>query len=1051
MQILVLGMHRSGTSVVARLLNMMGAYFAPEKIATPPTIANPKGYWERWDVLHLNEDILTAMGMTWDNISDFNPQTITPDIHTQFDSAAREIIFGLDANRPWMIKDPRFCLLLPFWRSWFEIPVCVYVHRRPIQVAQSLKTHHNLPLMLGIALWEKYNLSGLTYSTDMPRILISHEELMSNPIVTVKKLHQDLLDCEVQGLRLPSEKEIRAFIDPKFFRERGDTQSQNAHINHQQATLFEAFENGTIFQVNPLPKLSEGAEEILQEHKNKLLIQQQLEQHHQEITQLTQEVAQRDTEITRRDKEIKQITQILQTKGAEIAQYRNQLSVAERQATTCRREMTEINAQKQELQTQLTQNQNILSEKEQTLLMAVQSIERNKQDIHKLRHWINALDDDIKAVFNSLTWRSGNILTQAAVKLMFKKAGLNAQDHIKEIMANIAMWELQEDASGEFPTLGSTTSQITPQKETQNRYLSPLQHDPKDYQRWIQNYDTLTPKIIKRMQQRIKQWDYQPFISIVMPTYNSDERWLRAAIESVQQQIYPNWELCIADDASTQTKACRILEEYAQGDERIQVQFRTENGHISAASNTAFEKVKGEFVAFLDHDDQLALSALFWVAKDIIENPDAMLWYTDEDKINEQGKRYEPHFKPDWNPDLFLSYNLITHLAVYRTTLIRKIAGFRKSYEGAQDYDLALRAIEQISVSQIRHIPRVLYHWRAVTGSTALRLDEKPYAIGVAQTAVSEYLERQNIEARVTESSLLPGTLRVQYSLPVHPPLISVIIPTYNAVNLLRRCVDSILNKTSYQNFEILIVDNASDDSETLNYLQHLEDQEQARIIDYPYPFNYPAINNMAVEHAQGELICLLNNDIEVINDNWLAEMVSHALRPEIGAVGARLWYPDETLQHGGVIVGIGGVAGHSHKYLPRTESGYFGRVAVIQNLSAVTAACMVMRKENFLTVNGLDAEYLSIAFNDVDLCLKISELGLRILWTPFAELYHHESASRGHENTPEKVARFQKECAYMKNRWGSVLLNDFAYNPNLTLETEDFAYAWPPRVSPLP
>ena len=1077
MQIIVLGMHRSGTSVVARLLNMMGAYFAPEKItipekaALPLTEANPKGYWERWDVLILNENILKALELTWDNISDFNSKKITPEIHSQFESSIREIISGLDANRPWMLKDPRLCLLFPLWQSLLEIPVCVYVHRSPIQIAQSLKTREGFPLTLGIALWEKYNLHGLAHCADMPRILVSHEELMTNPVAAVKKLHQDLVDCEVQGLRLPSEKEIRAFIEPKLFREHGNTQLQNAYINPQQAILFEAFENGSIFQLDPLPELSEGAAEVLEDYKNKITAKQEalelqqkigkrdeeIVQCHEEIDQFETIVAQCHEEIAALQNKLEQANLTLQTQAAH---YQNKLLVAENQLNSLEQEISvrnnqqhELQIQLHELQIQLTEAQNTLADKEQTISVFTQKTDTQQHDIHQFMYWINALDKDIKAVFNSLTWRSGNVLTQIALKLMFKRAGLTSQDQINKIMAEIAALQTQ----GSFVT-DDISAKAAPQTEqlTPKTWLAPLKeailpHNPKDYSRWIQNYDILTEKMVKGMQQRIKEWEYLPLISIIMPTYNTDEKWLRTAIDSVLQQIYPNWELCIADDASTKPHVRRILEEYTGRDKRIKVKFRTENGHISAASNTALELVTGEFVAFLDHDDELPKHALFWVAQDIIDYPNAMLWYSDEDKINEKGKRYDPYFKSDWNPDLFLSYNLINHLAIYRAFLIEKIAGFREGYEGAQDYDLVLRIIEQISPTQIRHIPRILYHWRAVSGSTATKQDAKPYAIIAAQKAISEHLERNDIDAIVTESPIVPGTIRVQYALPIEPPLVNLIIPTHNALNVLRPCIESILNKTDYSNIEILIVDNNSDEPKTLNYLQQLEEHEQARILDYSLPFNYPAINNMAVNEAKGEIICLLNNDIEVISPGWLTEMVSHALRPNIGAVGARLWYPNNTLQHGGVILGIGGVAGHSHKYLPRNQTGYFSRAALIQNFSAVTAACMVLRKETYLAAGGFNAEHLSIAFNDVDFCLRIKELGLQIVWTPFAELYHHESASRGHENTPEKVARFQKECVYMKNRWGKTLITDLAYSPNLTLETENFAYAWPPRVPSLP
>ena len=1082
MQIIVLGMHRSGTSAVARLLNMMGAYFATENNAMPPTAANPKGYWEREDIRQLNDQVITSLGMSWDNISDFEANRLTAELQHSIESQAKKIIFSLETQRPWMAKDPRFCLLLPLWRPLLEIPVCVYVYRSPIQVAQSLKKRDGFPHILGVALWEKYSLYGLAHSAEMPRILVSHEELLNNPVAAVKKLHQELLDCDVQGLRLPSDKEIQAFIEPKLFHQRGDIPLQNTHINRQQLSLVEGFENGSIFQLEPLPKLSDGAAEILQEYKNKLvakqesiMLQQEIGKRDQELIKCDQEIAQREAEIAKRVEEItglqntlEDTKQALQTQKAQTAKYQNQLLVADNQANSLKQEISELGSQKQQLQTLLQKNQttlhetqNTLADKEQAILALSQKTDKQQQNIHQLMHWLGALDEDTQAVFQSLTWRSGSIFTKIALKLMFKKAGLTAQDHIGEMTADIAAWQQsQTDIAAVQPAPVSATTPPAVQTEplVKTTTLRPpskalLQQNPRDYPRWIQNYDTLTSKAIKRMQQRINEWDEQPFISIVMPTYNTDEKWLRAALDSVLEQIYPHWELCIADDASTQPHVRRLLEEYAERDKRIKLTFRTQNGHISAASNSALEMVTGEFVTFLDHDDLLAPHALFWMAKDILDYPDTMLWYSDEDKINEKGERHEPYFKSDWNPDLFLSHNLITHLAVYRTSLVQQIAGFREGYEGAQDYDLALRAIDQISAIQIRHIPRVLYHWRTIAGSTALLPDEKPYAIIAAQKAISEYLERRNIEAQVIESPAIQGTIRVQYPLPVHLPLVSLIIPTRNSLEFLSRCIESILNKTDYDNFEILIVNNESDDPATLDYMQQLEENDKARIIDYPHPFNYADMNNMAVEHAQGELIGLLNNDLEVINREWLSEMVSHALRPEIGVVGARLWYPDDTLQHGGIILGIGGVAGHSHKGLPRGhgDAGYFGRAGLIQNFSAVTGACMIMRKANFLAVGGLDADNLSTALNDVDLCLKMNEHNLRIIWTPYAELYHHESASRGYEDTPEKMARFEKERGYMKARWPNFLLLDPAYSPNLTLETQDFAYSWPPRIPALP
>jgi len=488
-----------------------------------------------------------------------------------------------------------------------------------------------------------------------------------------------------------------------------------------------------------------------------------------------------------------------------------------------------------------------------------------------------------------------------------------------------------------------------------------------------------------------------------------------------------------------------ILERYAAEDDRIKVVFRKSNGHISAASNSALQLASGEFTAFLDHDDLLAEHALFWVVDAIARRPDAQLIYSDEDKIDEADRRSDPYFKCEWNEDLFYSHNMICHLSVYRTGLVHELGGLREGFEGAQDYDLALRCIEKIERRQIVHIPRVLYHWRIHQGSTASGSIDKPYALGAGEKAINQHLQRQGITG-VVEPLIDLRMYRVRYQLPKSLPMVSLIIPTRNGLRLVRQCIESITKKTTYRNYEILLVDNGSDDQETLRYFESLEANGKVHILRDNRLFNYSSLINAAVTSASGEVLGLVNNDIEVISPEWLSEMVSQALRPEVGAVGARLWYPDETLQHAGIILGIRGVAGHAHKYLRHHQSGYFARAKLIQSFCAVTAACLVVRKEVFQNVGGFN-QVLQIAFNDIDFCLRVREAGYRNIYTPYAELYHHESATRGNEDTEEKDIRFLKESAYMRQRWGDLLLNDPAYSPNLTLEHQDFSLAWPPRL----
>jgi glycosyltransferase involved in cell wall biosynthesis len=563
------------------------------------------------------------------------------------------------------------------------------------------------------------------------------------------------------------------------------------------------------------------------------------------------------------------------------------------------------------------------------------------------------------------------------------------------------------------------------------------------YQRWIDTHDTISACDIAEMQRLSKLFPKRPLVSVVMPTYNTPEKFLREAIESVRAQTYDRWELCIADDCSTDAHVRHVLAEYAQADPRIKVARREENGHISRASNSALELAGGEWIALLDHDDLLAPHALFCVVDIVNRHQDLMLIYSDEDKIGIDGVRRDPYFKSDWNLDLFLSHNMFSHLGVYRRDLVASIGGFRPGFEGAQDYDLALRCVERISHEQICHIPHVLYHWRMAPGSTAVDTNKKPYATLAGERALNEHLERSGLHAKAEYAEV---GYRVRYEVPQPAPKVTLIIPTRNGRNLLEGCISSILELTTYPNYDIIVIDNGSDDGEIIEYFEDLRQVGNIRVKRDDRPFNYSAINNAAVAFASGSIIGLINNDIKVISPDWLTEMVSLAVRPGVGAVGARLWYSNDTIQHAGVVIGMGGIAGHAHRLLKRGAPGYFSRATLTQSFSAVTGACLLVCKDLYLRAGGLN-EDLAIAFNDIDFCLNLCKMGYRNLWTPYAELYHHESASRGADDTPLRRTRFEAEVRYMQDRWGEWLDCDPAYNANLALDRQDFSLAFPPRI----
>ncbi|WP_159722055.1 glycosyltransferase family 2 protein [Enterococcus sp. CSURQ0835] len=556
------------------------------------------------------------------------------------------------------------------------------------------------------------------------------------------------------------------------------------------------------------------------------------------------------------------------------------------------------------------------------------------------------------------------------------------------------------------------------------------------YQQWIaqnENWDEAA------IQKEIASFTYQPLISILMPSYNVDEKWLSKCIESVQHQFYENWELCIADDHSTDPKVKPLLEKFQQADPRIKVVFRPENGHISKATNSALAIATGEFVALLDNDDELAPIALYEVVKCLNQNPELDLIYSDEDKIDMEGHRFDPAFKPDFSPDLLLGTNYISHLGVYRRSIMNEIGGFRVGYEGSQDYDLVLRFTEKTNAKRIAHIPQILYYWRILPSSTAADQSTKGYAFDAGLKAVQDALARRNIKGTATHAAG-NGLYDVQYEI-LAEDLVSVIIPTKNGYDDVKRCVDSIIEKTTYPNYEIIMADNGSDQKE-LQTLYHTYQEklgERFVVEEINIPFNYSRINNLAAQKAKGKYLLFLNNDTEVITPEWMSKMVSFAQFDRIGCVGAKLYYPNHTIQHAGVILGLGGAAGHGHHTFPQGDFGYFGKLEINVDYLAVTAACMMMRAKDFNELGGFNEE-LTVAFNDVDLCLREYETGRNNVWLHGVELYHFESQSRGYENTPEKLERFKKETAYMENKWQAYIENDPYYNPNLTRTGGDFA-----------
>lgn len=555
-----------------------------------------------------------------------------------------------------------------------------------------------------------------------------------------------------------------------------------------------------------------------------------------------------------------------------------------------------------------------------------------------------------------------------------------------------------------------------------NLYYNPF--NTVDYNKWIIKNEVIDEYIEPK---------YKPLISILIPVYNIGREYLSDCIDSILNQSYSNFEVCLVDDCSTNQETKDTLEEYSKKDNRIKVKYRKENGHISRATNDALKMAKGEYVALMDNDDMIPSNALYEMVKVLNQNKKIDMIYTDEDKINLDGKRCDPNFKSDFAPDSLLSSNYICHFTLLRKSIMDEIGGERVGFEGAQDYDLFLRFTEKTTRDKIYHIPKILYHWRMVEGSTSMVIDNKGYALERGRKAVEEALERRKIKGTVKIAEGCPYYY-IEYDVSSNP-LVSIIIPTKDLAEITEKCINSIYEKATYKNFEILLVNNRSEKQETFDMFERLKNaHKNFKVVDADMEFNYSAINNLAVKESKGDYVLLLNNDTEIITPNFIELMLGYAMQKHVGAVGAQLFYPDNTVQHGGVIVGLGGIAGHAFVDYPKGSIVWGGRLSVPYDYGAVTAACLMVDKKKFNEVKGLD-ENIKVAFNDIDFNLKLQSKGYYNVFVPMAQLYHYESKSRGMDNTTEKYKRFVSEVNRMTETWEKELKNDPFYNPNYSLK----------------
>ena len=1141
--LLVLGMHRSGTSALTRVVNLLGVELGTDLMEAAEG-NNERGFWEHQGVVTRHDRLLADLGMRWDD-----PRAMPRDwlTHPATLAARTDLEAILDAEFSgaalWGVKDPRMCRLLPLWREMLAARgvrmTVLHMLRHPLEIARSLERRDAMPRGRALMLWLRHQIEALTASDGAPQSWASFDRLMAGWRDEMNRVDGDLhlgfagrmdgVGAEIDGfldvgLRhhaldddvLKTEPALAAWVgrvyDAVRLADDGDRETALAAAREVQDEIDRAsyyFDDTFADWAGRELRLRE---EIETRDGRIRLLDDSVQERDGRVAERDFRIAERERQIAERDRTIIDRNDVIESLNGTIDELRDDIDDLQQEVKTRDGHIHNLAAARTELQDHIAALEGSTSWRITAPMRKVGNWVRRLRrvthtltpgELFRMDHvegdvweatdtfsimvlrssrgrmpsgWVELtycikadkiaapslfadlgagtseidrkrlpvtkgetvtcfvrLPDDVKGLrLDPISWKGrfemGPIRAREISRLELLRvliANAYSQEGIRPIFGNLRRGGVQ--GLKEF-------------------LIKKLPKPIETYDDWRDMFYALTDSDRAAIRAHVARMATKPVFSVVMPTYETPPALLEKAIDSVKAQLYDAWELCIADDGSKSPETRAMLERYAAQDPRIKVVFRETNGHISAASNSALEVATGEWIALLDHDDELTEDALYWMAASLEADPDADILYSDEDKIDEEGRVSDPYFKPDWSPELFLSQNMLNHLGVYRRTLVEKAGRFREGFEGSQDYDLALRVLEQTSPERVRHVPAVLYHWRMVAGSVALGTGEKTYPYERARKAIAEHLERSGVKAEVVAGR--DGlSHRVRPALPTRKPHVTVIVPTRDRVDMMRMVVTGLLEKTGYPNWDLIVVDNGSQKAETLEYFAEIQKDDRITVLRDDEPFNFSRLNNRAAEQAKGPLLLLLNNDIEPIDDGWLEEMVRQIQRPGVGAVGAKLYYPNDTVQHMGVTTGIGGVAGHFDKHLPREAPGYFSRAQLIHNVTAATAACLLTTKKIYRQIGGMNENELKVAFNDVDFCLKIRAAGHRIVLTPYAELYHHESVSRGLEDTAEKRDRFRGEMMWMRNKWGDALDADPYFNPNLSLDQETPTFAIPPRV----
>ena len=1112
--LMVLGMHRAGTSAVTRTINLLGADLPDNLLGKNQS--NPLGHWESNDVIALNDAMLTSANSTWDDVFDFDDQWFKSHTASHWKSRIAGYIRSRLADSPmFVLKDPRLCLLFPIWAEAFnELGVdlqCIIPFRNPVEVARSLiqrdfasRPAGFIPAQYGYLLWLRYVLAAERHTRGINRTFLSFDDLLVNWQLEVLRMGKQL-DLIWPNQDRATREKISLFLSREHkHHEAGNAEEanvlepifQNTYSQLKSNVIFPAegsllfddvrnkfvvstqfFETYVRSAISTLrvtsDSLASTRDELITSSTLRDQLRLDLVEASSEKTRVLAELSRLESEAEKTEKELAQAVSALEAQAIRSEQ-RDEAILAEN-----KRIAYQLHVYLEELQTRieevcvsarsaranvndLASDVNALSATEteaRSAWLAIRDV-----DSGRLRHNMEsseASEGAIRSLFGTLRRRllqNGSTHQRASLdptKVLAESDRLEAiyndRRASRRRMQELALSsesraaELESAAvvlADEAHRFSNLARSLIRDKEIQDRIG--VSEDP--YRVWVEANDTLTEDDEKSIRARLSSFVYRPLISIIMRISEPDYEHVRKAIDSVKSQIYENWELCVSVNGSPDTEINSFTPMGSQEDPRVKI---TAHDVTIGACPIAdlFQGTNGQFIGAMNGSDLLASHALFEFVAELNRDPNIDILYSDEDQIDGQGCRKSPWFKTDFNEDQILESNYVGKLLIYRHSMLKKIIeGQHESTGIHDDHDLLLRSLELTNSDRIRHVPAVLYHRRCDAKGKDFSEQSADASTTASYHAVVYYLGRHGMSAKVIKHPEMPNCLRVIRNLPSSAPLVSVIIPTRDRIDILRTCVDGVLNRTDYRNIELIIVDNDSRTTDARTYFLSLEGDPRVRILKFSGDFNYSAINNFAVCRAKGDVIAFLNNDVDVISPDWLKDMVSIAVSPGVGAVGPKLIYPDNRIQHAGIVLGVGGVANHFHQGLSDQETGYFGRALLMSTVSAVTGACLVVGKDTFERVNGFDEKNLAIAFNDVDLCLKISSSGLRNVWTPHVKLYHHESLSRGSDSDPGRKERFQREIDFMHQKWGDMLKDDPYYNPNLSDITADFSLAFPSR-----